>query len=1392
MAAGLDDGLRLESKNQHSRTHIENHRNLWRHARRLLLLVVIGAACAAPSQVFAQTCGTPGQNGNGGALTGVINTYYPGTATANAGATSIQLGTSRGAATPIAVGNLLLVMQMQDAAIDSDNDDGYGNGTAGTPASGYTAANNVGFYEFVRATNAVPVGGGTVNIVGTGTGTGLLNTYTNAAATATQGQRRFQVVRVPQYTFAILTSGLTAAAWNGTTGGILALDANQQVTLGGTVSLNGLGFRAGAGAQLTGSAGGADTDYRNLASLPFHGTKGEGIAGTPRFMYNAATGANIDTGVEGYPNGSMARGAPGNAGGGGTDGNPDVNDENAGGGGGGNGGAGGLGGNSWSSNLATGGFGGATFAQVATNRLVMGGGGGGGSRNNTPGVAAAGSGAAGGGIVIIRARVIAGTGTITVNGADAFTDTLNDGAGGGGAGGSILISTLSGNLTGLTVRANGGRGGDAWRTEPANGTPGERHGPGGGGGGGIIRLSSAAGTLSVTGGANGITTTSNSAFGATPGANGASVTNITAAQIPGVQSGAQCTPATAVKLRSFAAVAYEDGVVLEWRTGFEVDNLGYHLYRDDAGQRTRLTPSLVAGSALIAGAGNRLTAGFAYSWTDREGKAGSQYWLEDIDLNGTRTLSGPVYPVKGNPQDAAAQKMRSPLLSLLATNSRSSQPAAQTAWPAFPLDAPEQPTTLMSQVDSLETQQDLAERALVKLLINRDGWYRVTQEQLAQAGLPPNVDGRLLHLYTDGVEVPLRVNSSIVGAFKPGDSIEFYGTRLNTPSTDRHVYWLAVGSGIGMRIAGSNLSQPTRPNEKTPSLSIKSEQASVPDSLTTGFAETVERRERLIYFSSLLNGEEENLFGPALSQEAVEQQLELRHLDLTSTSMAKLEVALQGVNATAHMVRVMLNGSEVGAINFANTEHTIAQWQIPQNSLREGVNIITLIPPGGGTDVSLVDFVRLTYARKYEADGDLLTCSVQAGQTIRLGTFSRPNVRVVDISVPNQPRELSVQSEPDGQGYAVTIQATQDVRLIAFTDQAVLPLPSAVIPNLPSSWYRFAPGADQVIITYRDFRQSAETLADWRRSQGLAVAVIDVEDIYDEFSYGAHAPQGVRDFLFWTTTHWQRVPRYVLLVGDSTWDPRNQLGVGDFDLVPTRLIDTVFMEAASDDWLADFDNDGVGEMAVGRLPVRNAAGARSLVGKIIAYDAIRLDPQRAAMLVADNGFETASQEIRALLPSGIPVQAINRADGSDAEVRERILNGINGGPRIVNYLGHGSVTVWTGAGLLRTEDAGTLTNRKWPVMVMMTCLNAYAHDVYIDSLGEAMLKADGGAVAVWASSGYTPSVGQLQMNRKLYEQLYSSTAPRLGDAIRAAKAASQDEDVRRTWVLLGDPAMKVQ
>ena len=529
----------------------------------LLLAVLV----FLPAQAMAQAliCANPGTDPATSA-SGVVNTYYSGNGNLSAGATSLTLGTrdTRGSGTLVAVGDLLLVIQMQDGTLNTSNNSNYGNGS-GT-GQGTTSIGSAGRYEFVRADS---VAGSAVTF-----SPALTHSYVTAATTATAGQKRYQVIRVPQYS-SVTVSGVTAPAWGGTigaeTGGVVVMDASGTLTLTGTtvegqtnraIFAAGRGFRGGAGVQA--SANGNDAEWRSTANA--NGIKGEGIAGTPRYLaiksnnfgaaVSAATLATTNLGVQGYPNGDTARGAPGNAGGGGTEGTPTPGStqRNAGGGGGGNYGPGGLGGRPWNAPLNdTNGRGGGGYAgTLGFNRIFMGGGGAAGGTNdatadtatyvnNGIGCSAAGlcsSGAPGGGIVILRARQVGGSGIIDVRGAHGY-NVLNDAAGGGGGGGTVILqTTLGGNAT---VNGAGGDGGNAWAGN--TGGTANRHGPGGGGGGGYVAYSP--GSLSVsttlTGGTPGLTSNGSSDTYGSNGNNGGLGT-YEAPNVPGVNPGADCFP----------------------------------------------------------------------------------------------------------------------------------------------------------------------------------------------------------------------------------------------------------------------------------------------------------------------------------------------------------------------------------------------------------------------------------------------------------------------------------------------------------------------------------------------------------------------------------------------------------------------------------------------------------------------------------------------------------------------------------------------------------------------------------------------------------------------------------------------------------------------------------
>jgi hypothetical protein len=586
----------------------------------------------------------------------------------------------------------------------------------------------------------------------------------------------------------------------------------------------------------------------------------------------------------------------------------------------------------------------------------------------------------------------------------------------------------------------------------------------------------------------------------------------------------------------------------------------------------------------------------------------------------------------------------------------------------------------------------------------------------------------------------------------------------------------------------------------------------------------VQRKDRFIYFTSALNGEQENFFGPIVSADTPSQNpatptaltMALKNVEQTSAATAQVTVALQGVSLSNHQVSVLVNDLPAGTINLSIQDAATRTFAFPVAWLVEGNNTVKLIAGGPGHDTTLVDYVSISYPHSFRADNDSLRFSVKSTLAARIDGFTSPNIRTLDISDPANVQLVHPIVETSGGGFALTIQPagrTKGRRLIALPNTQ-LSHPATLVLNTPSTLNAVTNGADLVIISHQDFIPALATLVAQRQSQGFVVAVANVEDVFDEFSYGVHTPQAIRDFLARATNTWVTKPRYVLLVGDASYDARNFFGFGNFDLVPSKEIDTGFrgdataLETASDDWFADFDNDGIADIAIGRLPVRTLAEANLVVGKIVNYSPAT--PPQTALLVADTqgsyyfDFEAADEQIGSLLPPSLTIQKVyRRLAASDDAANSAIVSKFNSGLSLVVYSGHGNVDIWGGSTFSSNDivvngntrvGAMSLTNgNKLPFVVVMDCLNGYFADPRLQSLAEALIKSpNGGAVASFASSGLTIPDGQHQMGQQMLQLLYNGPTIPIGDASRQAKAATSDQDVRRTWMLFGDPTMKIR
>jgi hypothetical protein len=185
-------------------------------------------------------------------------------------------------------------------------------------------------------------------------------------------------------------------------------------------------------------------------------------------------------------------------------------------------------------------------------------------------------------------------------------------------------------------------------------------------------------------------------------------------------------------------------------------------------------------------------------------------------------------------------------------------------------------------------------------------------------------------------------------------------------------------------------------------------------------------------------------------------------------------------------------------------------------------------------------------------------------------------------------------------------------------------------------------------------------------------------------------------------------------------------------------------------------------------------------------------------MVADKddteSFTQDSQRVAAKLPASMRVTDLFTDTVGVAEVETDIINGINSGQVLVNYLGHGSEEQWSGSDIFDTSSVNSLTNvSQLPVFLIMNCLNGFFQDVTAQPLGVTLLLAPGGgAVAVLASSGLNQPAPQTKLDALVVQDALSGKGLTLGESIVKAKSQIGDPDVRKTYILFGDPAMQIK
>jgi hypothetical protein len=577
-------------------------------------------------------------------------------------------------------------------------------------------------------------------------------------------------------------------------------------------------------------------------------------------------------------------------------------------------------------------------------------------------------------------------------------------------------------------------------------------------------------------------------------------------------------------------------------------------------------------------------------------------------------------------------------------------------------------------------------------------------------------------------------------------------------------------------------------------------------------------------------------------------------LDLPNAvaSPAELQIRFVALNAGIHRFAISLNNISLGSRQFSGIAPLIqpylilksADFTVPvENALVAGANSLQLsyshLTSGGQPSTSgqaFLDWFELFYTAQLRAvDNELaFTVSPQdAPQTYRIANFSG-GVELYDVT--NFARVQKIVNF-ELAGGSVTFTDSQPTglpkRFLALTPakyKTIQNLERTEVADLRNPLL----AAEFIIITHEDFYSEAQRLESLRENGSpenrMQTEVVRVSDIFANFSGGLMDPTAIRDFIKHAYDNWNIRPAYVLLLGDGDFDPKNITSRSDKNWIPTfqtnDLSNSDRIEElgtrTSDSWFTYVSgNDAVMDLAIGRLTVQTLSEARSAVDKIIAYET---QPQfggwrNTITMVGDDelvnngrpGFgdyvhilqtETIAEvdlpdyfDLEKIYLSEFP-KVIGASVGGVRKpaAKEALIQQINKGTLIVNYIGHGNPTIWAHEAVFEQADNPRIQNPgRLAFFVAATCDWALFDNPERQSQAEELLLAENrGAIGVLTAARLVFSSSNFAFNRFFYRGLFDAGAVNpLGDAFLYTRLRTSNVSNDEKFHLFGDPTLRL-
>lgn len=692
----------------------------------------------------------------------------------------------------------------------------------------------------------------------------------------------------------------------------------------------------------------------------------------------------------------------------------------------------------------------------------------------------------------------------------------------------------------------------------------------------------------------------------------------------------------------------------------------------------------------------------------------------------------------------------------------------------------------------------------LKIYIAQEGMYEISAQDIKDAGYVGDVANNAnIELINDGVLQPFWLEGN-------GQDlrIRFYGKPSDSQYSNENVYWLVSGVDPHEFLSADENKERNAEEEEQKLEFFQEHTVLPPDS----FFARLQLEENRIY-KPQVDRDDPWFWSSMTAPNQQSYDIQLPHL-VGGNSRLRLGfwATTESRDTPDHHLIVRVNGHVVEDETWDGLGSYTIESDIEPGILQNGTNTIEIIAPGDtgvAADIVLLDEMEIGYPREYVAESDRLDF-VSNGGAHSVGGLSE-HISVYDITPPTI---VEIQSQSDNG--TVKFEGQVDHRYWISGEVGYLePVkvePAILNPDLR----RPGDGVEYIAIGPPDLLQPLQPLLDLREEQGLKVLSVPLDAVYDQFGAGLPEPQAIREFLKYTQENWYPSPRYLLLVGDASYDPKGFISPDEANRLPVFLINTVYggqtasdvgyAQLADEEWAPDSDTDADYHLAVGRIPARTASEVAILVEKILNYERVITEGNQPGpweqniLAIADGqdiAFRADAQAFLDLFSGNYQTDLLSPSAG-EVGVNQQIIDKIIEGNLLVAYFGHGSLNMWGKDRLFSVDDVDKLsTGDRSPIVINMTCLTGLFTHPNTESLAEAMLwKPDGGAVAVLAPTSLTLPNDQSFLVQSFVQTMLEDPSLPLGELLRRARAQVPSDtrgrrDVIQTFLLFGDPALRL-